>query len=69
MITVATCFDIVEANRLKMLLEAADITVFIPDEMTATAAPHFLTTSGIRVQVPEEHAEQARKILEKEQLD
>ena len=69
MITVATCFSIVEANRLKMVLESSGIPVFIPDEMTASAAPHFLTGSGIRVQVPEEHAIQAQKILEDEKQD
>lgn len=57
MITIANCFDIIEANRLRMALESAGIPVFIPDEMTASIAPHhFLTGSGIRIQVAEEHA-------------
>ena len=66
LITITHCFDIVEANRLRMALEAAEIPVFIPDEMTATAAPHFLGTNGIRVQVPEEFELRARQVVAKE---
>jgi hypothetical protein len=64
MITIATCFDIVEANRLKMALESAGIPSFIPDEMTASLAPHFFTSSGVRLQVTDEHAAEAQKIVE-----
>lgn len=66
LITITYCFDIIEANRFRMALESAGIPVFIPDEMTATAAPHFLGTNGIRVQVPEEHEAQARQIVDEE---
>lgn len=67
MITIANCFDISEANRLRMALESAGIPAFIPDEMTASIAPHhFLTSSGIRVQVADEHATEAQKIIEEE---
>lgn len=67
MITIANCFDITEANRLRMALESAGIPAFIPDEMTASLAPHhFLTSSGIRVQVADEHAAEAHKIIEDE---
>lgn len=67
LITITHCFDIVEANRLRMALESAGIPVFIPDELTATAAPHFLGTNGIRVQVPDEYEAQAREIVGEEQ--
>ena len=64
MTTVANCFDVTEALRLKALLEAAGIAAFIPDETTASIAPHhFLTASGVRLQVPDERAEDAREIL------
>jgi hypothetical protein len=66
MITVATCFDIIEANRYKMALESAGIPAFIPDAMTASLAPHFFTSSGIRLQVLDEHATQAQQIIEEE---
>ena len=66
MITVANCFDFNEANHLRMVLESSGIPVFIPDEMTASMALHWFLTSGIRVQVAEQDAVEARKILEEE---
>lgn len=65
MITIAKCLNIQEATQLKMVLESAGIPCFIPDETSAGVAPHhFLTPSGVRVQVAEEHAEEARKLIE-----
>ena len=67
MITVANCFDFIEANRLRMALESVGIPVFIPDEMTASVAPHwFLNGSGIRLQVENQDAAAASKIIEEE---
>jgi hypothetical protein len=67
MTTVANCFDLNEALRLKMVLESAGISSFIPDEMTAAVAPHhFLTSSGVRLQVAEEHAVEAQRIIAEE---
>lgn len=65
MITVARYGDVNEALQLKMVLEANGIPVFIPDEFAATNAPYrFLTDpSGVRVQVAEEDAETARKVI------
>lgn len=64
MVTVANCFDLVEANYLRMVLESAGIPVFIPDEMTASIAPHyFMGASGVRVQVADDHAAQAHQII------
>ena len=48
---------------LKSLLEANEITAYVPDELTAQSAPHF-SGSGIRIQVDDEHAEAARRILD-----
>jgi hypothetical protein len=67
MTTVANCFDLTDALRLKTQLEAAGITAFIPDETTAGIVPyHFLTSSGVRLQVLDEHVEEARAILARE---
>ena len=63
MTTVATCSNPAEAMLLKSLLEANDITTYVPDELTAQAAPHF-SGSGIRVQVDDQHVAAAQRILE-----
>ena len=62
MTTVATCSNPAEAALLKSLLEANDITAYVPEELTAQSAPHF-SGSGIRIQVDDEQAETARRIL------
>ena len=66
MITVAECYDIQEAQRLQIALGAAGIASFIPDEFTAQNAPwQFVgSSSGVRLQVAEEDAAQARQIIE-----
>jgi len=67
MTTIANCFDLNEAMHLKMVLESCGIPSFIPDETAAGIAPHhFLTDSGVRLQVSEEREEEARKIIEQE---
>ena len=66
MTTVADCFDVNEALRLKMILGCAGIESFIPDENTATLAPYFTGSSGgVRLQVTDADARKARLILEK----
>jgi len=66
MITVAECYDIQEAQRLQMALDSEEIPSFIPDEFTAQNAPwNFIgTSSGVRLQVADEHAAKARHIIE-----
>ena len=63
MTTVATCSNPAEAMLLKSLLEANDITAYVPEELTAQSAPHF-SGSGIRVQVDDQHADTAKRLLE-----
>lgn len=65
MTTVAECYDIQEAQRLQMALGAAGIPSFIPDEFSAQNAPfQFVGSgSGVRVQVAEEHAEEALRVI------
>ena len=62
MTTVATCSNPAEAMLLRSMLEANDIPAYVPEELTAQAAPHF-SGSGIRVEVEDQHAEAARRIL------
>jgi hypothetical protein len=62
MTTVATCSNPAEAMLLKSMLEANDIRAYVPDELTAQSAPHF-SGSGIRVQVDDQHADTAKRIL------
>ena len=66
MITIATCSNPAEAMLLKSILEANDITAYVPDELTAQSAPHF-SGSGIRVQVDDEQADAAKRLLEEAQ--
>jgi putative signal transducing protein len=65
MTTVAECYDIQEAQRFQIALGAAGITSFIPDEFTAQNAPwQFVgSSSGVRLQVADEDATQARQII------
>lgn len=67
LVTVANCFDLLEAQQFQMVLEVCNIPSFIPDENTAGVAPYqFMTTSGVRLQVAEEHAEEAKRIIDQE---
>ncbi|MEM6884322.1 MAG: DUF2007 domain-containing protein [Verrucomicrobiota bacterium] len=64
MVTVKKCFDIQEALRHKMSLDAAGIPSFIPDEHSATTIPYsFFDNHGVRLQVAEENFETAREVL------
>lgn len=63
MITVATCSNPAEAMLLKSLLEANDIPAFVPDELTPQTALDY-SGSGLHVQVADEHAETARRLLD-----
>jgi hypothetical protein len=66
MATVANCFDLNEALRLKIVLGCAGIESFIPDENTAALAPYFTGSSGgVRLQVANTEARKARLVLEK----
>jgi hypothetical protein len=66
MITVTTCSNPAEAMLLKSLLEANGIPAFVPDELSAQTAPNF-AGSGLHLQVADEHAETAKKLLDEAQ--
>lgn len=64
MTTIANCGTLDQALRVRLALDSVGIPSFIPDESAATLAPHhFSTNSGVRVQVPDERAEEARRVL------
>jgi hypothetical protein len=64
MITVATCNNPMHAQLLKTVLEDSGIPVLLPNEHSAQTMPHLiLAMGGVRVQVPEEHEETARKLI------
>ena len=63
MTTIATCSNLAEAELLKSLLEVSGIAAFLPEEITANAAPQLLFGSGVRVQVGDEDATVARQVL------
>ena len=67
MTTVADCFDVNEALRLKMVLGCAGIDSFVPDENAATVVPyHFIGSGrGVRLQVADADARKAQLILKK----
>ena len=63
MTTVATCSNPAEAMLLKSLLEANNITAYVPDELTSQSAPNF-SGSGIHIQVDDAQAGTAKLLLE-----
>lgn len=63
MITVAKCRDMQEAELLKSRLESAGIPAFVPDEMSNYDGL-VMFMGGFRVQVSDEHAETARRLLQ-----
>jgi hypothetical protein len=68
MTTIATCSNIAEAELLKSVLANAGITASLPEELTANSAPHLVFASGLRVQVEDEDAAEARDFLAAAQI-
>jgi hypothetical protein len=64
MVTVAQCNLAAEAHAMRLHLEAAGIPVFLADELTV-AMDWLLSNAigGVKVQVPEHHAERATELL------
>lgn len=63
MIVVATCGDIIEAERIKTILSAEQIPCFI-DEGAAKMNPLLVAAVGwIKIFVSEKDAERAKEIL------
>lgn len=63
-VTVFTAFSPIEAQLVRSWLEAAQFHPFIADELSALSVEGYsLATGGIRVQVPEAEAVEAREFL------
>ena len=60
MITVAECASVDEALVLRSLLSDSGINSYVPEELTVT---YLGQTGGFRLQVAEEDAEAAAKVL------
>ena len=64
MITVAECANVYEALMIKSMLAGSGIEALVPDEFTAQNAPPYLFAGrGVRVQVNEDDAQNAREII------
>jgi hypothetical protein len=64
MITLATFANLNDAFVLRSMLEARDISAFIPDENTVQMDWGYITAlGGVRIQVAEEDVEEAKVVL------
>ena len=64
LVTVYRAFNPADAQLIRSLLEAAEIPAIVADENAALSTGGYsVATGGIRVQVPEEHAEAARQLI------
>ena len=64
LITVFTAFSPIEAQLARSRLEAANFHPFVADELSALSIDGYsLAAGGIRVQVPEAEAAEAREFL------
>ena len=67
MVTIRTCYTLPEAQVVQSHLRGSGIDAFLPDELTLQNDWLWSNAiGGVRVQVPEEEAERAVEILEKE---
>jgi hypothetical protein len=64
-VTIFKAFSPAEAQLVRSRLEAASFHPFVADELSALSIDGYsLATGGIRVQVPEAEATEAREFLE-----
>ena len=64
-VTIFKAFSPAEAQLVRSRLEAASFHPFVVDELSALSIDGYsLATGGIRVQVPEAEATDAREFLE-----
>jgi hypothetical protein len=65
LITVFTAFSPIEAQLIRSRLEAAEFHPFVADEFSALSTDGYsLAIGGIRVQVPEPEAADAREFID-----
>lgn len=64
LVTVYRTFSPADAHLIRSRLEAAQLHAWVADELAALSTEGYsLTTGGIRVQVPEEEAQEARDLI------
>lgn len=64
MTTIKLTTNLQEALLIKSILEGNGVAAFVPDELTAQNAPPYVwATGGVRIQVEDEQADAARRIL------
>lgn len=67
LVTVYRTFSSADAQLIRSLLEASDIPAMVADELSSLSMEGYsMSTGGIRVQVAEEQAEDARELIENE---
>ena len=65
LVTITKQFNSADAQLVRSRLEAAGFHPFVADELSALSVEGYsLAAGGIRVQVPETEAEEARQFLE-----
>ena len=65
LVTVYRTFSSADAQLIRSVLEASDIPAMVADELSSLSMEGYsMSTGGIRVQVPEEQAADAREIIE-----
>jgi hypothetical protein len=65
LVTVYRTFSPADAQLVRSRLEAAELQATVTHELSALSMEGYsLSTGGIRVQVPEDQAEEAREIIE-----
>ena len=70
LVTVYRTFSSADAQLIRSLLEAAEIPALVSDELASLSMEGYsMSTGGIRVQVPEEHVEDARELIENKTAD
>ena len=64
MTTVANCSSVEEALLKRSVLAGSGIQAYVPDELNAQNQPYVFTGAAvIRVQVDDEDADEARRVL------
>jgi hypothetical protein len=64
LVTVYRTFSSADAHLVRSRLDASDLHAIVADELAALSMEGYaMAAGGIRVQVPEEEAEEAREII------
>jgi len=64
LVTVYTSFSPAEAQLVRSRLEAAEFDVFMANELSALSMDGYsMAVGGVRVQVPEDQAAEARELI------